>query len=227
MERTLRAAYYVFLGAGILGLAYTGWAVLDLYWYQRVETSAFESARGVPPPAPTGAAAAASAVTDPAAAEADAEPVPRSVAPTVLRDGVIGELEVPSVGLKAIVVQGESRRDLQRAVGHVVGTALPGESGNVALAGHRDGLFRPLRNVQPGDSITLRTASREFRYRVEWVAVVPPDASGVIAPTPEHALTLVTCFPFSYIGAAPKRFIVRAREITAEAGGAEPQSSGQ
>ena len=99
------------------------------------------------------------------------------------------------------------------AVGHLPETALPGEAGNVALAGHRDSLFRPLRDVRPGDSIVLKMPDREFQYQVEWTAVVPPTAVEVIQPTSEPALTLVTCFPFSYIGAAPKRFVVRARAV--------------
>lgn len=102
---------------------------------------------------------------------------------------------------------------MRRAVGHLPETALPGEAGNVALAGHRDGLFRPLSNVRPGDTITLRMPDREFQYEVEWTAVVPPTAVRVIQPTPEPTLTLVTCFPFYYVGAAPERFVVRARKI--------------
>jgi len=98
-------------------------------------------------------------------------------------------------------------------VGHLPGTALPGEAGNVALAGHRDGLFRPLRDVRPGDFITFKTPNREFHYQVQWTAVVPPTAVRVIQPTSEPALTLVTCFPFYFVGAAPERFVVRARKM--------------
>ena len=192
-RRMLRAAYYVFMAAGIMALGYAAYAVLDLYWYQGVEMSKFETV---------------SAPVDPPATEA---------AP--IADGdVIGEIEVPRLGLKAIVVQGDSARLLRRAVGHLPETALPGEAGNVALAGHRDGLFRRLRDVQPGDSITLRTPNREFQYQVEWTAVVPPTAVRVIQPTSEPALTLVTCFPFYYVGAAPERFVVRARKIAVASG---------
>ena len=105
-------------------------------------------------------------------------------------------IEVPRLGLKAIVVQGDSAKLLRRAVGHLSETALPGEAGNVALAGHRDGLFRPLRDVRPGDSITLRTPAREFQYQVEWTAVVPPTVVRVLQPTSQQTLTLFTCFPF-------------------------------
>ena len=131
---------------------------MDRYWFQGIETSKFE------------------AVSAPAELRAvEAAPIAEG--------GVIGEIEVPRLGLKAIVVQGDSEKLLRRAVGHLPETALPGEAGNVALAGHRDSLFRPLRNVRPGDTITLRTPDREFQYEVEWTAVVPPTAVRVIQPT--------------------------------------------
>lgn len=193
MRRALRAAYYLFLGAGIMALGYAGYTAMDAYWFQRVETAKFE------------------AVSAPAVLPA-VEPPGVEAAP-IAEGGVIGEIEVPRLGLKAIVLQGDSEKLLRRAVGHLPETALPGESGNVALAGHRDGLFRPLRNVRPGDTITLRTPDREFQYQVDWTAVVPPTALRVIEPTTEPALTLVTCFPFYYVGAAPERFVVRARKI--------------
>lgn len=188
-RRALLGAHYAFLAAGLLALGYAGYAVLDRYWYERVETSKFE------------------AISAPAERSAIIEVHP------VADGGVIGEIEVPRLGLKAIVVQGDSAKLLRRAVGHLPETALPGEPGNVALASHRDGIFRPLRDVRPGDSITLRTPGHEFQYQVEWTAVVPPTAVGVIQPTSEPALTLVTCFPFYYVGAAPERFVVRARAI--------------
>lgn len=195
-RRVLRTAYYAFLAAGIMMLGYAGCAVLDLYWYQGIETTKFE------------------AIGAPSELRAD-EAAPIS------DGGVIGEIQVPRLGLKAIVVQGDSPKLLRVAVGHLPETALPGEAGNVALAGHRDGLFRRLRDVQPGDSIILRIPDREFHYQVEWTAVVPPTAVQVIQPTSEPALTLVTCFPFYYIRAAPERFVVRARKIAVAPKGAE------
>jgi sortase A len=188
-RRMLRVAYFVFLVTGIVALGYVAYSAVDLYWFQGTETYKFE------------------AVSAPAK--------PLAIKPAPIADGgVIGELEVPRLGLKAMVVQGDSAKLLRRAVGHLPETALPGEAGNVALAGHRDGLFRPLRNIRPGDSIILRTSDREFQYEVEWAAVVPPSAVRVIQPTSEPALTLVTCFPFYYVGAAPERFIVRARRMS-------------
>ncbi len=190
-ERThsvFRSAYYIFLTAGILAFSYAGFVVLDQYWYQEVEMSKFERIN---------------TLTEPRAIEA----IP------IADGGVIGEIDVPRLKLKAIVVQGDSENLLRRAVGHLPKTALPGEVGNVALAGHRDGLFRPLRNVRPGDSVTLTTPDRKYQYLVEWTAVVPPTAVRVLQPTAESTLTLVTCFPFYFVGAAPERFVVRAREI--------------
>lgn len=189
-RRGLRAAYYLFLTVGGMALGYAGYATLVRYWYQDAEMVKFET------------------VSAPAAE-------PHSIQEAPIADGgTIGEIEVPRLGLKSIVVQGDSENLLQLAVGHIPETALPGQAGNVALAGHRDGLFSPLRDVQQGDSIILRTPDREFQYEVEWTKVVPPTAVTVIQPTDEPALTLVTCFPFHYVGAAPERFVVRAREIS-------------
>ena len=191
-RRVLRAASRALLVAGIMALSYAGYAVMDRYWFQSAETAKFEIVR------------------------TPAKLLP--AAPVLITEGgVIGEIEVPRLGLKAIVVQGDSEKLLRRAVGHLTETAMPGETGNVALAGHRDGLFRPLRNILPGDTITLKTPDREFQYQVEWTAILPPTAVRVLQPTVEPALTLVTCFPFYYVGAAPERFIVRARKIAIEA----------
>ena len=188
-RRAIRAAYYLFLVAGIAAFSYAVYSVLDLYWFQHVEIAKLETFHVIPKPPP-------------------AEVVP------IALGGVIGEIEVPRLGLKAIIVQGDSEKLLRHSVGHLPQTALPGEPGNMALAGHRDGLFRPLRNALPGDTIILRTRDREFQYQVEWTAVVPPTATRVIEPTSAPELTLVMCFPFYYVGAAPERFVVRARKIS-------------
>lgn len=137
---------------------------------------------------------------------------PVSLFPGAVTEGsVIGELHIPSLDLAVIVAQGDSTAILDRAVGHLVETALPGERGNAVLAGHRDTFFRPLRQIRVGDAITFRTPQGAVSYVVEWTAVVSADAVHVIEPTDDHVLTLITCFPFSYIGSAPDRFIVRAR----------------
>jgi sortase A len=95
-------------------------------------------------------------------------------------------------------------------VGHIPGTALPGDSGNVGLAAHRDTFFRRLRDIRPDDEIVLTTPDGTFRYTVEGTKVVEPGDVWVLDPTEEPALTLVTCYPFTYVGSAPQRFIVRA-----------------
>lgn len=125
---------------------------------------------------------------------------------------LVGELRLPRLGLRAIVVHGESERILTRAVGHLAGTAWPGQAGNVVLAGHRDTFFRPLRHVQVGDTLSLVTPGGTFTYAVESTAVVRPADIGALAPTDTPTLTLITCFPFTYIGPAPSRFVVRARQ---------------
>jgi sortase A len=122
---------------------------------------------------------------------------------------------VPRLKLNAIVVQGDSRANLRRAVGHISKSALPGEWGNVALAGHRDTFFRPLRSIRVGDEIDFTTPERSFEYIVESIEVVTPNNVEVLEPSTGHDLTFVTCFPFYFVGPAPKRFVVRAREVDA------------
>lgn len=131
--------------------------------------------------------------------------------PLALAPGtVIGRVEIPRVGVSAMVREGDDVKTLRRAVGHVPGTALPGERGNAALAGHRDTFFRGLRDIRRGDEILVATRQGDVRYVVRSTRVVEPSEVSVLAPTAKSALTLVTCYPFNYIGAAPRRFIVRA-----------------
>ncbi len=113
-----------------------------------------------------------------------------------------------------MIAEGVDHGTLKRAVGHIPGTALPGEDGNIVLAAHRDTYFRPLRNIQKGDEIALTTWSGAYRYRVESIQIVGPDDVRVLRPTSLPTLTLVTCYPFYFVGSAPKRFIVRAGLIT-------------
>lgn len=123
---------------------------------------------------------------------------------------LIAQITIPSLGLKAMVDEGVSIGTLRKAVGHIPGTALPGEGGNVALAGHRDTFFRKLKGLKPNDVVVLTTTSGEYRYRVQSTQVVDPSDSRVLIQSGRPSLTLVTCYPFHYIGPAPKRFIVKA-----------------
>jgi sortase A len=126
----------------------------------------------------------------------------------------IGRLEIPGVGISAIVAAGTDALTLRRGVGHIDGTALPGETGNVGLAGHRDTVFRGLRKLHPADRIFLVTAGGSFEYAVESLQTVAPERSDVLDPSAHPTLTLVTCYPFDFIGPAPLRFIVRARQVS-------------
>lgn len=122
-------------------------------------------------------------------------------------------LSIPRVQLSAVVLNGSDARTLQRGPGHVEHTAVPGDGGNVVIAGHRDSFFRPLRDIRVGDDIFLETRDGRFQYRVTSLRVVGPREVSVLAPTSEDVLTLVTCYPFWVLGHAPDRFIVRAARV--------------
>jgi len=131
-----------------------------------------------------------------------------------LEPSLIGRIDIPRLNVKAVVQEGVDSKTLRRAVGHVPGTALPGDNGNVALAGHRDTFFRGLRDVRKDDVIHMQTFDREVEYVVDSTKIVDPKDVQVLAPTSNSVLTLVTCYPFNYIGNAPRRFIVRARQVS-------------
>ncbi len=179
----LRWASFVFLLVGVVAVAYASVVVLYGEVYQAIELHKFEHT------APT-------------------------AEPRLLNSGdVIGEIQIPRLGVKAVVVQGDASELLDRAVGHLPQTPLPGEWGNVALAGHRDRLFRPLRGIRPGDTIIIATSTGPFQYEVQSTFVVPASEVSVLRSSDARELTLITCFPFNYVGHAPNRFIVRGREV--------------
>ena len=122
----------------------------------------------------------------------------------------LGRVEIPSIDLSVIYVEGVDRQALRRAVGHIPGTAIPGGSGNVGLSAHRDTFFRRLGEIEVGDTIRVVTLERTYEYRVEATRIVNPDESIVLRDVGRPVLTLVTCYPFWYLGPAPKRFIVHA-----------------
>ncbi len=188
----LRIAQYVFLVAGLLalGCCVFAWVSAELFQHRKASQFSHQLRK----------------TTERAPASSVARP------PAVLPDGaVIGKLQIPRLGMSVMIVQGDGSRDLRRALGHIPGTALPWQSGNVGIAGHRDTFFRPLRLIRPNDTITLSTLEGAYRYRVVSTQVVPPGDVRVLNPTRSDVLTLVTCFPFYYVGSAPKRFIVRAQ----------------
>lgn len=185
VQSCTRLAFYIFLAVGLFAVGYAGYILADARAYQAIQLPKF--AHDVP-------------IVEPH--------FPRIGEP-------VGQIEVPRLGLKAAILQGDSSQVLRRGVGHLPGTPMPGEWGNVGLAGHRDTFFRPLRQIRPGDVISVRTLQGGFQYRVESTRVVSPADVGVLAPTNKYVLTLVTCFPFNYVGAAPNRFVVRALQVSA------------
>jgi len=119
-------------------------------------------------------------------------------------------LRIPRTGLEVPVLEGTDDWTLNRAVGHIADTAAPGADGNSGIAGHRDGFFRGLKDIKAGDEMSLETPRGRETYRIERIWIVDPTDVSVLDPTLSRAITLVTCYPFYFIGSAPQRFIVRA-----------------
>jgi len=140
--------------------------------------------------------------------------------PTALRLGrgmaLVARIDIPRVHISDIVAEGTSPRVLRVAVGHIPGTALPGQAGNTALAAHRDTFFRHLGELKSGDLIRITVPGRQYLYSVKFTDVVLPNETWVLQPSTGQLLTLVTCYPFHYVGPAPKRFVVRARRLGGE-----------
>ena len=207
LKRTLRWAQRALLVGGVSLLAYCAFALLDSWIFQQQQGHDLDrlldddsaASVGAPPASPLLAPEAPEVSDAPLAATAD---------------GLIGRIEVSRLGLSAIVMEGIDKRTLRRAAGHIPGTALPGQSGNVGIAGHRDTFFRPLKNIEVDDIVTLTTQGGEYRYRVVFIRVVGPDDVAVLDPTGNEVLTLVTCHPFYFVGPAPNRFIVRAERVS-------------
>jgi len=126
---------------------------------------------------------------------------------------VLGRIEIPRLGMTVAILVGTTSQTLRLGVGHIEGTSLPGEPGNIGISGHRDTYFRALKDIRAKDEIQIETATGLSRYEVESVQIVAPNDTGVLAPSAESTITLVTCYPFHFIGAAPERYIVRARRF--------------
>jgi sortase A len=157
-------------------------------------------------------------VSAPASEEVLSAPVaePASVEkkePPPIDPNVLGRIEIPRIGMKAIVRDGADEGTLARAVGLVPGTARPGEEGNVVLAGHRDSFFRPLRRIRMNDRIRLVTPGETYEYQVASLRVVEPTEVSVLDSRGVEEITLITCYPFRFIGTAPERFIVTATRV--------------
>lgn len=190
-SRAVVVAERVLATIGVVCLGWYGYVSAETFLYQRQEDRQLNAilASATPAPAPS---------------------APRAARPPA-QGSTIGRIEIPRLDVSAVVRAGADARTLRLAVGHIPGTALPGEPGNTGLAGHRDTFFRRLQDIRPGDAIRLITPQGTFVYLVERTDVVDPDDVWVLDPTADPVLTLVTCYPFTYLGPAPDRFVVRAR----------------
>ena len=192
----LRWSRNVLLVVGVLILGYCGFVLLDTKVYQASETRHFQQQIKDFKPAITG------------------EGRVQEASFHLSTGNALGEIELTRIGVTAMILEGTDDRTLRRAVGHIAGTALPGQPGNVAIAGHRDTFFRALRNVRQDDEITLLTRDGSYRYRVDSIKVVGPEDTQVLDNSEGDILTLVTCYPFYFVGPAPRRFIVQAQRIS-------------
>jgi len=229
----------VMIAAGCGGVLVWAWGMFETTLYQHVQKFAFErvlherTARDAPadwrkqawPPTLCATCNERSAEPPPGPPAVLPSMVPAPAAPTVLaasnlaaglfgRDPqVLAEIEAPRLDLAVIVREGMDDETLRKAAGHVPGTALPGEPGNFVVLAHRDTLFRPLRGLEKGDSVRVRTVRGDFRYGIDSVEVVDPDSVDLSA-TADVGITLVTCYPFDFIGPAPRRFVARGHLIS-------------
>jgi sortase A len=192
LRRPLIWVERLLLAVAVLSLGYFSYVSIEAQLYQAYENRALNDilSRAAHPPDRTG--------------KRPPRDRPQSGA-------VLGRLEITRLGVAAVVRAGTDARTLRLAVGHIPGTSVPGDGGNVGLAAHRDTFFRRLGEIRPDDEIRMVTPEGTFVYRVERTDVVSPRDVWVLDPTETPVLTLVTCYPFTYTGAAPERFVVRAR----------------
>ena len=188
----LRFAQRLFMWLGIAALAYAGGTVAYAGMYQRYESWTFEQEVAAPK------------VITTAIVEA---------APDVRDGDVLGKLTIPRIGISVMFLQGMDEKELLLGAGHVPGTPSPGGDGNVVIAAHRDTFFRKLELIRPGDRIQVATVRRTYEYVVDSTEIVDPQDTESMESGDRQELTLITCFPFYYVGAAPKRFIVHARPL--------------
>ena len=189
-----RFAERFFLIAGLLLLGFAAYTYVARYVYQGYQTWKFDRDLAL---------------------RRDVPPVPAPPPASLQTGALIGKIGIQRLGISAILKEGVDDATLSLAVGHIPSTALPGQTGNVGVAAHRDTLFRALKDVKRDDEITLTTLDADYLYRVVSFHVVKPTDVAVLNPTAgEMTLTLVTCYPFYFVGHAPQRFIVRARQVS-------------
>jgi sortase A len=200
-------AKYFFLFVGVFALSYCAFVLINRWSFQAYQTRQFERALKDSQMS----ASADSQTTSPPLSKGDADPTRIENPPLkVVPGSLLGRIEIRSIGLTAMIIEGIDGNTLRVAVGHIPGTAIPGQHGNIGLAAHRDTFFRGLRKIHKDDEIILTTLQGSFRYVVDSTRVVEPDDIKVLAATTGNFLTLVTCYPIYFVGPAPERFIVRA-----------------
>jgi len=201
-RQTLRRLATTLVVAGLSLFAVAAWELLDRERHQELEQQQLQQALEARSPRQRSRASATSGAV---AAGARAR---------AARGEAWGRLDIARIGLSVALDEGVDATTLRHAVGHLPGAAFPGEPGNVVLAGHRDGLFRPLQDVREGDRLRQTTTDGSFDYRVTSVAVVAPERTDVTDPAPgRQQVTLVTCYPFYFVGPAPQRYVVKAERL--------------
>jgi sortase A len=221
--------------AGLLCVGYYLYALGDRYVYERYENWAFDQEiagrrgisftdyiREVIPAQLWGNAKPQSVIAPP-----PNQPAAVGVAPRLAEGDLVARVSIQRLGVAAMVREGVSAKTLSTSVGHIPSTALPGADGNFAIAAHRDTLFRALKNIRLGDQVTVESPTRQYVYQVVATKIVKPsdvsvlraDGGGLYAPAgsgdkSERLLTMITCYPFYYVGSAPKRFIVESKLVS-------------
>jgi len=215
----LRAFFYL---VGFAALGYYGYALAEQYVYEQYENWAFDqemAGRHVTPKdwvmtvTPLGEWTGYSLPPVQRAPAPPAQETPTAKGPRDIPTGtVLGRVDIPRLRLSAIVRQGADEETLKTAVGHVPSTQLAGEIGNFAIAAHRDTLFRALKDIRTGDVVTFQSTGGNYEYKVVSTQIVRPTDVSVLRPQGDQKLlTMITCYPFYFVGSAPKRFIVTAR----------------
>jgi sortase A len=226
----LRRILQIFLATvGLAALGYYGYTLVDQFVYQKYENWAFDqqiSGRAgvtfgsyVREKTPFGFLVGEKAEV------AGPKPLPDAKQARPGTGALLGRVTIDRLNLAAIVREGVDDQTLRTAVGHVPSTSLAGQPGNFAIAAHRDTLFRALKDIRRDDLIAFQSAEATYTYQVAATKIVKPsdvsvlrsDGGGLVGSSPSPLLTMITCYPFYYVGAAPKRFIVEARLISEKA----------
>lgn len=212
----MRARNLIELGAWILGISLLGTYAVARVSFENariVGIEAYREASAARAPAAAAEASRTSAVLEIDQSLWSEQRIKAfaEAAPDV--QGIVGLLRIPALHLEVPVYSGATELNLNRGAAHIEGTAGLSEDGNIGIAAHRDGFFRKLKDLAINDELEVEAGGRTFRYRVVDLAVVSPQAVEVLAPTDVPSVTLVTCFPFYFVGSAPQRYIVRAERM--------------